>query len=180
MAFPDLFKLEKLKISAFAKVARDAGSQIGSPFEAMFNPQTLSRTDTNLFVASNATGGATQTATFVRTQPSALSLTLLLDGTGVEQMGLINLFSSPQTVQERIDTFLALAYQPQSETHEPSYLKVTWGKKFKFDCRLTAITTNYTSFDRDGSALRAELALTLTADSDIVKQKAAAALIICV
>src|SRR3954469_3557762 len=167
MAFPDLFKLEKLNIYAFTKAARDVGSQIGEPFEAMFNPQTLSRTDTNLFEASKATGGATQTATFVRTRPSDLSLTLLLDGTGIEQMGLINLFSSPQTVQDRIDAFLALAYQPQSQTREPSYLKVMWGKQFKFDCRLTAITTNYTSFDRDGSALRAELALTLTADGEI-------------
>jgi len=174
MAFPDLFKLEKLKIYAFSDAKRKAPID-GSPFEAMFNPQTLSQSNTNLFEASKATGGATQSATFVRTQPSDLSLTLLLDGTGVEEMGLVNLFSSPKTVQDRIDDFLRLAHQPQSDTHEPSFLKAQWGK-FTFECRLSAITINYTSFDRDGSALRAELALTLAADSDIAKQQSKAAL----
>ena len=38
MGFPDLFKLEKLKIFAFSDVERKTGST-DSPFEAMFNPQ---------------------------------------------------------------------------------------------------------------------------------------------
>lgn len=174
MAFPDLFKLEKLKISAFSDVKRKSEID-GSPFEAMFNPQTLSRTSTNLFVPGKAAGGGTQSATFVRTQPSDLQLNLLLDGTGVDEMGLVNLFSDTQTVQDRVDAFLALAYLPLSETHEPSYLKAQWGT-FTFECRLASVTVNYTSFDRDGSALRAELALTLAADGDLVKQQAKAAL----
>ena len=177
MAFPDLFKLEKLKIFAFSAVARQSGTEIaGSPFEAMFNPQTLSHTSTNLFVAPKGASGGTQSATFVRTQPSDLQLTLLLDGTGVNEMGPVNPFSDTLTVQDRIDAFLALAYLPLSETHEPSYLKVQWGKKFTFEGRLSRVAVNYTSFDRDGSALRAELALTLVADGDLVKQQAKAAL----
>jgi len=176
MAFPDLFKLEKLKIFAFTKVARDKSSEIeGSPFEAMFNPQTLSQTNSNLFEPGKATGGATQSATFIRTKPSDLRLNLLLDGTGVDQMGLVNLFSDTVTVQDRIDSFLALAYQPQSATHEPSYLSVKWGT-FSFNCRLTSVTINYTSFERDGSPLRAELDLTCTADDDVAKQQSKAAL----
>ena len=174
MAFPDLFKLEKLKIFAFSDVERQSAIE-GSPFEAMFNPQTLSQTSTNLFVPAKGVGGGIQSATFVRTQPSDLQLHLLLDGTGVDEMGLVNLFSDTKTVQDRIDAFLALAYLPLSKTHEPSYLKVQWGKKFTFPCRLASVTVNYTSFDRDGSALRAELALTLAADGDVVKQQAKAA-----
>ena len=174
MDFPDLFKLEKLKIAAYSDVKRQSEIE-GSPFEAMFNPQTLSRTSTNLFVAGKAAGGGTQSATFVRTQPTDLQVTLLLDGTGVEEMGLVNLFSDAMTVQERIDAFLALAYLPLSDTHEPSYLKLQWGK-FTFECRLSSITVNYTSFDRDGSALRADLVLTLAADGDVVKQQAKASL----
>ena len=174
MAFPDLFKLEKLKIFAFSDVQRQTAID-GSPFEAMFNPQTLTRTSTNVFTAAQGTGNGAQSATFVRAAPSDLQVSLLLDGTGVEEMGLVNLFSDPKTVQERIDDFLALAYQPQSDTHEPSYLKVQWGK-FTFECRLGSVTVNYTSFDRDGSALRAELELTLAADGDVVKQQSLAAL----
>src|SRR4051812_21075519 len=122
MAFPDLFKLEKLKILAFSDVKRQ--TPLGSPFEAMFNPQTLSRSSSNLFEPSNAAGGGTQSATFIRPLPSDLSLSLLLDGTGVDEMGLVNLFSAAKTIQQRIDEFLAMVYLPQSDTHEPSYLSV--------------------------------------------------------
>lgn len=174
MAFPDLFKLEKLKISAFSDVKRQSEID-GSPFEAMFNPQTLSLTSANLFNPGKAAGGAIQSATFVRARPSDLQLTLLLDGTGVEEMGLVNLFSDTKTVQDRIGAFLALAYLPLGDTHQPSYLKVQWGK-FAYECRLASVTVNYTSFDRDGSALRAELTMTLTADGDVLKQQAKAAL----
>jgi nucleoid-associated protein YgaU len=174
MAFPDLFKLEKLKIFAFSDAKRKSAID-GSPFEAMFNPQTLSLTRTNTFAHGKATGGGTQSATFVRSAPSDLSVDLLLDGTGVDAMGLTNLFSKPKTVQEQVDGFMALAYRPLSDTHEPSYLKVQWGK-LTFECRLIGATVKYTSFDRDGSALRAELNLTLTADGDRVKQQSLAAL----
>src|SRR3954454_1288806 len=138
MDFPDLFKLEKLKILAFSDVKRQSEVP-GSPFEAMFNPQTLSRTSTNLFSPGKAAGGATQTATFVRSQPNDLTLSLLLDGTGVEEMGLVNLFSDTLTVQDRIDAFLAIAYLPLSDTHEPSYLRVQWGK-LTVEGRLTSAT----------------------------------------
>lgn len=174
MAFPDLFKLEKLKIFAYSDLVRKSDIA-GSPFEAMFNPQTLSWTNTTRFDRGKGAGSGTQRAIFLRTQPSDLQLSLLLDGTGVEEMGLVNLFSDTKTVQGRIDAFLALAYLPLSKTHEPSYLRVQWGT-FTFECRLSGVTVNYTSFDRAGSALRAELALTLAADGDPFKQQAKAAL----
>jgi hypothetical protein len=174
MGFPDLFKLEKLKIYAFTDVARSKAVP-DSPFEAMFNPQTLTQTYSIRFDPGKGHGGTEQTATFVRTNPSSLSLQLLLDGTGVDQMGLANLLSKTATVQSRIDNFLAIAYYAQSDTHEPSFLRVKWGA-IDFPCRLTSVAINYTSFDRDGSALRAELDITLTSDDDIDKQKAAAAM----
>ena len=174
MGFPDLFKLEKLKISAFTDVGRSKSKELpDSPFEAMFNPQTLTQTYGIRFDPGKGHGGTEQSATFVRTNPSSLSLKLLLDGTGVDEMGLVNLFSKTVTVQDRIDNFLAIAYYAQSESHEPSFLRVKWGA-IDFPCRLTSVAINYTSFDRDGSALRAELDITLTSDEDITKQKAKA------
>src|SRR6266699_3111542 len=89
----------------------------------------------------------------------------------VEEMGLVNLFSSPETVHDRIQHFLTIAYRSQSPTHEPSFLSVTWGE-INFLCRLTSVTINYTSFDRKGAALRAELDITLTSDEEIKKQQA--------
>src|SRR4051812_456652 len=103
MAFPDLFKLDKLKIFAYSDVERKNPIG-GKPFEAMFNPQTLSHTNSNLFAPGKTVGGGKQSAIFVRTMPSDLKLNLLLDGTGVEEMGLINLFSDTVTVKNRIDS----------------------------------------------------------------------------
>jgi nucleoid-associated protein YgaU len=169
MPFPNLFKLEKLKISAFEDVERQ--KEIEPAFEAMFNPQSLSQTYGIRYKHGRGFGGATQSATFVREEPSSLRLNLLLDGTGVEEMGLVNLFSSPETVQDRIEHFLTIAYRSQSPTHEPSFLTVKWGA-LDFPCRLTSVSISYTSFDRDGSALRAELDITLTSDEEIKKQQA--------
>ncbi len=127
MGFPDLFKLEKLKVHAFSDVARS--SEIpDSPFEAMFNPQSLTQTYGIRYDPGKDHGGTEQSATFVRTNPSSLSLTLLLDGTGVEEMGLVNLFSTTVTVQDRIDNFLAIAYFAQSDSHEPSFLQSQMGR----------------------------------------------------
>jgi|SRR5882724_2173456 len=170
MAFPNLFKLEKLKISAFEDVKRTKETEIKPAFEAMFNPQSLSQTYGIRYKHGRAVGGATQSATFVREEPSSLRLNLLLDGTGVEDIGLVNLFSSPETVQDRIEHFLAIAYRSQSPTHEPSFLLVQWGG-IKFSGRLTSVTINYTSFDRKGAALRAELDITVTSDEEIKKQQ---------
>jgi nucleoid-associated protein YgaU len=169
MPFPNLFKLEKLKISAFEDVERTKEKEIKPAFEAMFNPQSQSYGIR--YKHGRGLWGATQSATFVREDPSSLRLTLLLDGTGVEKLGLVNLISSPQTVQDRIEHFLNIAYRSQSPTHEPSFLTVKWGA-LDFPCRLTSVTINYTSFDRDGSALRAELDITLALDEEFKKQQA--------
>ena len=66
MGFPDLFKLEKLKILAYSDVKRKTEID-GSPYEAMFNPQTLTRTSTNIFTPAKGAGSGMQSATFVRT-----------------------------------------------------------------------------------------------------------------
>jgi hypothetical protein len=172
MAFPDLFKLEKLKILAYSDVERRKPID-GSPFEAMFNPQTFSQTVETRLASQGSPDSGVQSSYFVRSLPSSLTLNLLLDGTGIEEMGQDSRSSRGKTVQERVDGFLALAYFVRDDTHEPAYLKMQWGK-FVFECRLVRMTVNYTSFARDGSPLRAELTLSLAADSDITKQVAKA------
>lgn len=175
MAFPDLFKLEKLKVVAFSDQRRRQSDKLGD-FEAMFNPQSISQSFRTRFVPASGVGSGAQAATFIRSEPTSLQLKLLLDGTGVEEMGLITLFSETKTVKQRIEDFLALAYNVQSETHEPNFLKVLWGGCLDFPCRLAGVTINYTTFDRDGSPLRAELDLDLVADEDLQRQLTRAAL----
>lgn len=167
MSFPDLFKLEKLQILAYSDLERM--KKVGQTFEAMFNPQSISQTVRNELAPSQGLNSGTQTASFIRSEPSSLQLNLLLDGTNVGALGLTTMLFGSKTVQQRVKDFLDLAYSVQGPTHEPNFLKVVWGK-FIFECRLKSVTVSYTSFDRSGGPLRAELALELEADSDPEKQ----------
>jgi Contractile injection system tube protein len=70
-------------------------------------------------------------------------------------------------VNDRIKEFMEAAYFYQSDIHEPYYLKVKWGLPEDFNCRLSSFDINYTSFDRDGTPLRAELKVSLISDEDL-------------
>ena len=176
MAFPDLFKLEKLKIEAYEERARS--TRVGT-FEAMFNPATLSQSFAIEYTGNAAASRPTQVARYRRTNQADLSFTLLLDGTGVDQIGLLTLFGSNPTVSDRISDFLNIAYHVVGSTHEPSFLIVTWGELRTsqpvlagFRGRLKSLDIRYTSIDRDGSPLRAELNVALVADDDPNRQLA--------
>jgi nucleoid-associated protein YgaU len=169
MAFPDLFKLEKLKIEAYSDRRRK--SKIGE-FEAMFNPTTLSQTFGVQYQAASGAAGASHEARFVRKNPADLTVKLLLDGTGVDRIGVLTLFDRNRTVGQRIGDFLRLAYQVNGGTHEPGFLWVKWGEwgtelgETGYKCRLKSVAIAYQSFNRDGSPLRAELDIALVSDDE--------------
>lgn len=173
MGFPDIFKLEKLKIEAYSN--RERTSKIGE-FEAMFNPTTLTQSFGVLYEAASDASGAGHEARFVRKKPADLNVKLLLDGTGVDTIGLVTLFGSKRTVGERIGDFLRLAYQVNGDTHQPSFLWVKWGEwgtelgQTGYKCRLKTAAVAYQSFNRDGSPLRAELDLALVSDDEHANQ----------
>lgn len=175
MGFPNLFKLEKLTIEAFSERARGASSSIGK-FEAMFNPTTVNQRYGNRFATTRGAQGVRQIARFATIQPASLDLQLLLDGTGVDQIGMLTLFGDNPTVGERIDKFLQLCYHVNGDNHEPNFLVVRWGKFSRhlmgdgFRGRLTSVAINYTSFGRDGDPMRAQLDISLTADDDPDRQ----------
>jgi len=177
MAFPDLFKLEKLTIEAFKDRGRNAPDSVGT-FEAMFNPTTLSQTYGNIYVATQGSNGK-QEAKFANVPPTTLTLQLLLDGTGVDQIGLLTLFGTNKTVGDRIDDFLKLCYNINPDIHEPNFLKLTWGKFHRhlhgdgFRGRVDSVVINYSSFDRDGSPMRAQLDVSITSDDELDRQASA-------
>jgi hypothetical protein len=80
------------------------------------------------------------------------------------------LFGS-KTVSERVEEFLTLTFRMNGKIHEPNYLRVEWGN-LKFECRLDSVEIDYTSFDRDGTPLRAKLTVSLIADMEVEKRMA--------
>jgi hypothetical protein len=72
-------------------------------------------------------------------------------------------------VSERIKEFLDLTFRMNGTIHQPNYLVVQWGDLIH-SCRLSSVDISYSSFDRDGTALRAELDVWLIADQSVKKR----------
>jgi hypothetical protein len=170
MALLDHMKLQKLKIHAYQESTRRPGEFAGT-FEAMFNPTSISQKYAISYgkMQSLATTGIS--ANYVGSKPRELKLKLILDGTGVHEMGISQL-SKRETVSERVKKFLDVTFRMEGEIHKPLYLTVEWGdmdwgeqtKGQLFLCLLASVEIAYTSFNRDGSPLRAELDVTLISD----------------
>ncbi len=174
MGLGDLFKLAKLTITAYKTSARGAGDQIGKPLEVQYNPSTLSLKHESVFQSKQGVSSSSGRARYSHSRSPILDVSLVFDGTNVGYMGVELLFGV-ETVADRVKAFLRTCYQVESATHEPAYLRLTWDKGVlgpNFDCRLKSVDINYTSFDRGGSPLHAELAAVFVGDVDPSKQAA--------
>ncbi len=169
MPLPKPFKLEKLKIKAFKSRNRSTADAIGT-FEAMFNPESFSEKYEIIYGKNQGYNSTNKQVHYQRSKPAELGLNLLVDGTGVDQFGLERL-AGTKTVTTRIQDFLKLTFRMNGKIHEPNYLTVEWGSLI-FACRLGSLNIKYTSFDRDGTPLRAELETTFLADQEVKKRMA--------
>ncbi len=164
MDFPDNFKLEKLTIEAHLDFDRKRSA--GAPFKAMFNPETLSREYGFSYRAPPGVNKVPQSPEIAYSPPGILKIKLLLDGSGVTDMGVQNILAPPKTVDEQIKEFLALTYETKGESHRPNFLSLRYGG-FEFHGRLGKVTVTHQAFDRQGKTMRAELDLELISDDAI-------------
>jgi len=163
MELGDLFKLEKLKIMAYKDRDRQP-PELGS-FEAMFNPESFTQKYEILYGKNQGMDSSNKPLNYARSRPSDLSLNLILDGTGVRDMGIAQLVPQP-SVSDRVKEFLKLAYDMNGDIHEPNYLVAKWGD-LSFSCRLGSVDIHYMHFSRDGTPLRAGLDIKLIADEAV-------------
>ena len=166
MPLTNLFKLSKLTITAYSTSARD--DVLPSSMEVQFNPESLSMKHESVFQGRQGIATSSAQARFAHSRSELLNVTLAFDGTNVDRFGLELLRPVP-TVADRIKKFLRLCFDVNSATHEPAYLKLSWDKGVlgaSFDCRLQSVDIKYTSFDRDGSPLHAELNAVFVEDLD--------------
>lgn len=177
MELKNPFKLEKLTITAYQDDKRTA--QVGKPFKAMFNPESFSQRHGTELVKKRGLTLAGQKLNYAYTEPSELSFKLLLDGTGSHEIGagaLKNTLSgTDKTVADRIKHLLDISFRINGDIHEPNYMVVSWGS-LNFPCRLSSLDIDYTSFNPDGTPLRAELSVKFLFDQDLKKTQSIAAL----
>jgi nucleoid-associated protein YgaU len=161
-------KPSDLTINAFLDTDRKRPVEDPSSIEVQFNPETIKVRYENAFQASQATPSSSAQARFSQGRSRLVSITLVFDGIDLGAYGLTQLLAAKTlTVTQRVDLFLRLCQQVNSESHEPSYLRLIWHKGVfgpNFDCRLKSVDINYTTFDADGSPLHAELAVQFIED----------------
>ena len=160
MAF-DLFKLEKLRISAFESAARQ-GKAVAQ-VEALWNPASYSQTYSIAWQKKQGLNSSGAELSYTWSVPGELALDLVLDDTGVDQMGLLAI--GRKSVSEQVDALLDATFRYKGAIHEPGYLLLSWGK-LEFACRLSTMTVNYTRFHRDGTPLRAEIKAVFLSDQE--------------
>jgi LysM repeat protein len=172
MALLGRMKLKKLTIKAYKDRVRAATDHVGT-FEAMFNPDSFSQSYETEYGKYQGVNSTSKQLIYGHSGSRRVSFKLVLDGTGVHEMGLVQLLPQ-KTVSERVRHFLDLTYHMNGAIHEPNFLQVEWGGKedggLIFSCRLASVNVTYTSFNRDGSPLRAELDIALLSDEDPQKR----------
>ncbi|HNC97614.1 MAG TPA: hypothetical protein PKW90_15900, partial [Myxococcota bacterium] len=172
MPLTSLFKLSKFTVAGYSDDQRQHPLPGISRMEMQYNPETLSMKHESGISPRRGIATSSAHARYTHSRSEELSVKLIFDGSRVDAMGFERLRHSP-TVQERVKRFLRLCYQVNSATHEPSYLKLLWGKGVlgdSFDCRLKSVDIQYHSFDRDGSPLYAELDAVFLEDVDDAKK----------
>mgnify|MGYP001363749433 CR=1 FL=1 len=172
MGIGNLFKLAKLTIAAYENSERTTKLGLINTLEVQYNPETLSIKHESVFQAKQGIATSSAQARFSHGRSKLLNVSLVFDGTKVGYFG-VELLRHVPSVAERIKQFLDLCYKIQGETHEPSYLRLSWDKSVLgpgFDCRLQSVDINYTAFERDGSALHATLAAVFVEDLDPKKK----------
>lgn len=156
-----LFKLEKLKIHAYDTPKRNG---LKESFEVMFNPETYALKYRNVYDPKQGINTSGRTSNYAMSSPATLSLTIILDGTGVNTYGL-DVFAKKVDVHDQVEEFMRLCYHMDSDLHEPKFLTISWGK-LTFKCRLESVDVNYSLFDNHGVPMRAELRTNFFCDTD--------------
>lgn len=161
MASDSPFRLEKLRIEAYARPLRTGPPQ--KTVTVMFNPESYTLTHVNRLEESQGLDTSGGSGRFIHACSKKLRLDLVLDGTGVSDYGGLRPSGpGPASVARQVDDFLETCFYMDGKLHAPKYLKIHWGRGSlqNFECRLKSVQITYTAFDRSGDPLRAKLETT--------------------
>lgn len=127
-------------------------------FQAMINPASINHqlgisysTDNNKNLPLGKTAVESKLSHY---QQEKLSFELVLDGTGV-----VPVASGSNDVSQQVSQLKKVVYHYVGEKHEPSIVKIQWGKNFSFVGRLSSMALDYTLFKPGGDPLRAKIKL---------------------
>lgn len=157
--------LSKLKITGFRD--REMKHRVGE-LTAMYNPSSLALDYQTEYRIDDFINSVKQSNHYRKARPGGLTLELIFDG---------SLPGNSVPVDMQLSALRELVCEVDPGTGEPHFLQVSWGTLRwnglgYFAGRMTSLAVRYTLFDRDGSPLRAQATLTLSADESLVLQSA--------
>ncbi|MCQ4054441.1 hypothetical protein [Aeromonas sp. SG16] len=159
--------LAKLTVRGY--LDREMRNSVGSVM-AMYNPDSLRLNYKANYSGNDFINSDVQSNTYVTSSPGHLYLELIFDA----RMPGNNL-----SVEDKLSALHELCYSVSPQTREPNFLSISWGKLLvggaagrDFNGRCNDYSVNYTLFERDGTPLRATVALSIMADSSMVLQQA--------
>lgn len=147
-------RLEKLSILVYSSSSRRGRPK--NKFEAMFNPESYSLAYENVYQEEQGLNTSGCPARYSVSKPENLSITLILDDTGVTNTYAKADGKQIKNLDRAVETFLELTTEMDGEIHRPYYLTLQWGT-LNFNCCLKSLDINYTLFHPSGRPLRAEL-----------------------
>lgn len=168
--------LAKLKIEAYT----DRRFQDEAPVPSVvvpINPSKYTRNGAIHYTDKKPAGAAGGSPVFDRMERETVSFELVFDATGAvpppPSGGMVArarraarwVQDSGQGVADQIKNLKAVAYAYNGNTHEPHFLRLSWGT-FLFKCRLKKLDLTYTLFAPDGAPLRARAAATFEGYTD--------------
>jgi hypothetical protein len=127
------------------------------------NPATLSFDKGVSYTKDKRKGIGENGKKFDKFNETSLKIDILLDETGVIP-GL-----PKDSIIEAVNNLEKTVYNINKDTHEPNYLKVSWGS-FLFKGRLESLSYDYSLFRPDGSPLRVKISAKINGFMDPITE----------
>jgi len=123
--FKTKWKLEKLKISAYANA--DRTGKAAFTFDAMFNPESISQSFSVQYANPTGMGASSKSLTYSYRPMTTLAMKLILDEDCYDSWIRKITPQHHKSVKARVQAFLAAAYDIDSSIHQPRWLRLEWG-----------------------------------------------------
>jgi hypothetical protein len=142
----------------------------GASYSALINPETFTINYGTQSTPRSGPGASEEQRTFNKRSAQTVSFKILIDGTGIIPTGpaasmgggMVGSLVSAVTgdggqrdVVSDIAKLKKVVYGYNSDTHQPTYVQIRWGK-ILFNAQLQSMNLVYKLFDTDGTPLRAE------------------------
>ncbi|MNU51648.1 hypothetical protein D3C71_406420 [compost metagenome] len=141
-------ELVKLKIVGYETQSYSESKKSGD-FTTQVNPTSMKLGKTLNYQLNGEAKGVANLRKFSSQALDSLSFEILMDDTGI-------IPNKSGKIKDRINQLEKAIYRINSESHEPSYVKVIWGT-FIFRGRVETINYDYSLFSPSGVPLRVKV-----------------------